>query len=203
MARLHFDLARGLGERAPGGGVAAGFCELPLDWSPAEFRIKLATLPWEREAAHALRRAVFCAEQRVFEHDDRDAIDEHAELIVATACLAGEPQQVVGTVRIHRAAPRHWWGSRLAVAADWRRHGRLGATLIRLAVTTANARGCDEFLAHVQAQNEPLFRRLGWTTLGRETLHGREHCRMRADLAVYPPHPAPEAGFVLRPGAGR
>ncbi|WP_085315536.1 MSMEG_0567/Sll0786 family nitrogen starvation N-acetyltransferase [Derxia lacustris] len=199
MARLHFDLARRLDTAAP----PAPYCELPLDWSPAEFRIKLATLPWERDSAHALRRAVFCAEQGLFAGDDRDAIDDHAELIVATACLAGEPQQVVGTVRIHRAAPRRWWGSRLAVAADWRRHGKLGATLIRLAVTTAHARGCDEFLAQVQAQNEPLFRRLGWTTLDRETLHGRPHCRMRADLGVYPPHPDPEAGFVVRPGGGR
>ena len=71
------------------------------------------------------------------------------------------------------------------------------------AVSTANARGCDEFLAHVQAQNEALFRRLGWTTLDHETLHGRPHCLMRADLAAFPPHPDPVAGERLAPRSPR
>ena len=43
------------------------FCEtfdeldaLPLDFTPAEYRVKWATLPWESNEAYALRRAVFC-----------------------------------------------------------------------------------------------------------------------------------------------
>ena len=56
--------------------------------------------------------------------------------------------------------------------------------------------GAREFLAHVQAQNGPLFRQMHWATLDEVTLHGRPHLKMRADLACYPPCAAPEVGFV-------
>lgn len=146
------------------------------------YRIKLAQTTAELDAAFALRRAVFCGEQGLFEGDDRDAIDAHATLIVALDPL----QNVVGTVRIHTQGPRLWWGSRLAVARRYRRVAQLGAGLIRLAVSTANARGCDQFLAHVQTQNEPLFQRLNWTSLAYEDHHGAPHVKMQADLAAYP-----------------
>jgi hypothetical protein len=61
-------------------------------------------------------------------------IDASAQMIVALACVGGVPDDVVGTVRIHEAEPGLWWGSRLAVHAAFRHHGRIGATLIRLAV---------------------------------------------------------------------
>lgn len=183
----------------------------PLDESPrfmpCEYRVKWAATPWEREQALALRRAVFCAEQGIFPGDDRDAIDEHAQLIVALSCVGGAPDAVVGTVRIHRedgrdtSAADRWWGSRLAVHAAFRHHGRIGATLIRLAVSSAHARGCREFLAHVQSQNAAMFERLHWRPLQREMLHGRPHVLMRADLAHYTPCETPYAGFVTRSAA--
>ena len=163
-----------------------------------EFRVKWAATAWEREQALALRRVVFCAEQGVFLGDDRDALDEHAQLIVALSCVGGAPDAVVGTVRIHEESPALWWGSRLAVHAAFRHHGRIGATLIRLAVSSAHARGCREFLAHVQSQNTPMFERLHWRSLQRETLHGRPHDLMRADLAHYAPCSSPYTGFVTR-----
>jgi len=165
---------------------------------PCEFRVKWAATHWEREQALALRRAVFCAEQGIFLGDDRDAIDEHAQLIVALSCVGGAPDAVVGTVRIHEESSGRWWGSRLAVHAAFRHHGRIGATLIRLAVSSAHARGCREFLAHVQSQNTPMFERLHWRSLKRETLHGRPHDLMQADLAHYAPCETPDAGFVTR-----
>ena len=165
---------------------------------PCEFRVKWAATSWEREQALALRRAVFCAEQGIFPGDDRDAIDDHAQLIVALSCVGGAPDAVVGTVRIHEEAPGRWWGSRLAVHAAFRHHGRIGATLIRLAVSSAHARGCREFLAHVQSQNTPMFERLHWRSLQPETLHGRPHDLMQADLAHYAPCDTPDAGFVTR-----
>ena len=73
--------------------------------------------------------------------------------------------RVVGTVRIHEEAPGLWFGSRLAVDREFRRIGAIGATLIRLAVSSAHAMGCRHFLAHVQAQNGPLFRQMHWETL--------------------------------------
>ncbi len=169
-----------------------------LAFMPCEFRVKWASGKWELTEAHALRRAVFCAEQGVFIGDDRDAVDDHAQSIVALACVGGVPDQCVGTVRIHEAEEGVWWGSRLAVHAAFRQHGRLGATLIRLAVGSAHARGCHTFLAHVQQQNVAMFERLHWQALKPETLHRRPHSLMRADLAHYPPCLDPYTGLVTR-----
>jgi len=180
-------------------GVAhAGLLDEPPRFVACEFRVKWAATAWEREQALALRRAVFCAEQGVFLGDDRDAIDDQAQLIVALSCVGGAPDAVVGTVRLHEESPGRWWGSRLAVHAAFRHHGRIGATLIRLAVSSAHARGCQEFFAHVQSQNTAMFERLHWRSLQRETLHGRPHDLMLADLAHYPPCDTPFAGFVTR-----
>lgn len=173
-------------------------CDLPQLFVPSEFRIKWVTLEWEAEQAYQLRRAVFCTEQGIFAGDDRDAIDERAQLLVALSCVAGLPEQVVGTVRIHDEDDGLWFGSRLAVDAQFRSQGQLGATLIRLAVASAHARGCHTFLAHVQSQNVPLFRRLHWNILREETLLGRPHHLMQADLSWYPPCGTPHSGFVTR-----
>lgn len=163
------------------------------------FTVKYATEEWERRGAAALRRRVFCEEQELFAGDDRDALDDVAIPIVALSSYAVAPDAVVGTVRIHEAEPGTWWGSRLAVAADHRRVGALGAALIRLAVSSAHARGCTTFLAHVQSQNALLFQRLHWDVVGAVELHGRPHMRMRADLAFYPPFATPDTGFLALP----
>jgi putative N-acetyltransferase (TIGR04045 family) len=178
------------------------------EFAHTEFRVKQATLPWEFRDAYALRRAVFCIEQGIFAEDDRDAIDHHAQLLVAESCMGGTPDQVVGTVRIHvekgdESSPTHWRGSRLAVHAGFRSHGRLGATLIRLAVCSAHAQGCTRFLAHVQLQNEPLFKKLHWQTLAIEDIHGRPHALMQADLDHYPPCLEPWNGYVTLARAAR
>jgi putative N-acetyltransferase (TIGR04045 family) len=168
----------------------------PAVFTPVEFRIKHATEAWERREAHALRRAVFCVEQGLFVGDDRDAIDEQASLLVACTCVAGECDQVVGTVRIHEPEPGVWWGSRLAVHPSFRHMGRLGATLIRLAVGMAHAQGAQAFWAHVQQQNVPLFQKLNWRLHAQRTLHGQLHGLMSASLPHYPPCAQPEWGYV-------
>ena len=151
------------------------------------FTVKVADRPWELRDAAALRRCVFCDEQGIFEGCDRDALDDVAIPIVAVSVLAVAPGDVVGTVRIHEPEPGLWTGSRLAVAADHRRVGALGAALIRVAVSCAHARGCWRFIAHVQSQNVPLFAKLGWCSLEEVALHGRPHHLMQADLDRYPP----------------
>ena len=163
---------------------------------PSHFRVKFASLPWERAGCAALRRQVFCTEQGIFSGDDRDAVDAAAIPICALSMVGVEADAVVGTVRIHEAAPGLWWGSRLAVAHDFRRIGALGAGLIRVAVSAAHARGCTRFLAHVQARNVPLFEALHWTGLESVTLHGHPHRLMQADLAHYPPMRDPEHGLL-------
>jgi putative N-acetyltransferase (TIGR04045 family) len=176
--------------------------ELNLDYAPVEFIVREATAGWEREGAHALRRAVFCIEQGIFVGDDRDAIDDRAQLLVAMACIGGMPDQVVGTVRIHEEQddrqPHLWWGSRLAVHAAFRSQGHLGATLIRLAVSRAHAQGCRTFRAHVQSQNVSLFQKLHWMTRSELSIHGRIHAEMEPDLSFYPPCHDAASGFVSR-----
>ena len=167
-------------------------------FTPTEFRVKWATQAWEEREAHKLRRAVFCVEQGIFLGDDRDAIDDQAQLLVAMVCVGGMPDQVVGTVRIFEDSPGVWIGSRLAVHAAFRNHSRLGATLIRLAVSSAQALGCRTFLAHVQSQNVPLFERLNWRSLKEEMLHGRPHHLMQADLNAYPACHDTVSGFVTQ-----
>ena len=192
-------------------------CEPPPVFSPCEFRIKWASSAWEVSQARRLRRDVFCAEQGVFVGHDIDVVDSYARCLVAVACIGGEPDQVVGTVRIHpgrvteagheagqdgpitiTTADGLWWGSRLAVHVAFRHHARLGSALIQLAVSSAHAWGCTLFLAHVQAQNGPLFERLHWRALRGITLHSRPHLLMQADLAHYPPQHDPITGFVVR-----
>jgi len=174
-----------------------------LAFAPCEFRVQWASTAWEHHEALALRRAVFCVEQGVFVGSDLDAIDRDARCIVAVSQIGGAPDQVVGTVRIHEERPGLWWGSRLAVHAAFRQHGRIGATLIRLAVSSANALGCERFLAHVQSQNVPMFERLGWKALQPETLHGRPHHLMEAALSAYPACSDPHAGYVTHSGGRR
>jgi putative N-acetyltransferase (TIGR04045 family) len=169
------------------------------EFLPSEYRVKFATEAWERRDAAALRRKVFCDEQAIFRYDDRDAIDDVAIAIVALSSFAVVPQEVVGTVRIHQAEPGIWWGSRLAVAADYRRISALGTSLIRLAVSSAHARGCKRFYAHVQAQNVLMFRSLGWNTIDEIMLHGLPHHFMGADLSRYPPIANAETGFLSLP----
>lgn len=166
-------------------------------WISPTHRVCIADQAWQQRAAAALRRQVFCTEQGIFEHDDRDELDAIAITIVALSRQLGEDDQVIGTVRIHPGDnDREWWGSRLAVKQDYRRQAGLGTSLIRLAVSTANARGCHRFLAHVQSPNVLLFQRLYWTSLDQLSLHGKPHHLMEADLSRYPAiandSPAPE-----------
>ena len=170
--------------------------ERPAAFVTPEFLIRLATESWEIGGAASLRHRTFVAEQAIFADHDRDAIDHTALPLVAVSTMASEADEVVGTVRIHEESPGVWWGSRLAVASEYRRVGRLGAELIRLAVGTAHARGCTTFLAHVQIQNVPLFEKLSWRSLGEQDLHGHPHMRMQADLAAYPAVINPARGWM-------
>lgn len=169
------------------------------EFRAAEYQVKFATCRWERDRAHALRRSVFCAEQGLFGDDDRDETDARAIPIVALAMLGVVADEIVGTVRIHEAEPGVWWGSRLAVHRDYRKIGALGATLIRLAVSSARAMGCHTFLANVQVQNGLLFRRLHWQVVDEFEIYGRAHYRMQANLDRYPPCHSPQDGFMALP----
>jgi len=175
-------------------------------FDPQDFVFKIAQTQEEIDGFWALRREIFCEEQKVFQGSDRDEFDAYAIPIVCETLIAGMEDSVVGVVRIDERQPNVWYGSRLGVAEDFRavkkispgvafrNHqpvyrglGALGAGLIYKAVSTAHALGCREFLATVQYQNSNFFQRLHWEPLGELELFGLRHVKMRADLNYYRP----------------
>jgi putative N-acetyltransferase (TIGR04045 family) len=144
----------------------------------------LASEPWQQRAYWRLRQKIFCDELGLFAGPtaERDAHDAHALPIVALAHSAGNPESVVGVVRIYAAGGGVWYGGRLGVARRYRSRPQVGSGLIATAVRTAAALGCEQFLAHVLAANEAYFERHGFRSLRQELLHGTRHVLMQAEL---------------------
>ena len=142
-----------------------------------------------------LRSAIFCQEQHLFEDCDRDEKDAIAYPIaalghdarLASGVPGGVASCVVGVVRILEESPRVWYGGRLGVHPECRRHNQFGKGLIWKAVTTAHGWGCDRFLATVQIQNVRFFERLHWQSLKELEIRGVSHHLMEADLSYYAP----------------
>jgi putative N-acetyltransferase (TIGR04045 family) len=147
----------------------------------------LASEPWQLRAYWALRREVFCEETGLFATTatERDAQDARALPIVALSHSAGSPEEVIGVVRIYAAEGGSWYGGRLAVARAYRGKPAVGAGLIRAAVTTAIAHGCQRFVATVLASNGDYFCRNGFCALSSLELCGRPHLLMEARLAAF------------------
>ena len=145
--------------------------------SPTDTTLIVEAGPVEIVAYQRLRREVFVDEQALFDRHDRDHHDDDDRTVVLVARTA--EGTVVGGVRLH---PAHggpdigWWrGSRLAVAPGARHRSGIGAALVRAACARAEAAGALRFDATIQAQNEPLFTRLGWQRRATVDLHGRPH----------------------------
>ena len=149
----------------------------------SEYQFKLALSPNQIEAYFLLRQQIFCQEQGIFKTSDRDKYDSIAYPIVAV----NSNNQVVGVVRIYEAKPRLWYGGRLGVHPDYRRGWKIAKGLIEKAVTTANAWGCDRFLATVQLPNVRFFQRLHWNSIEELSICDLPHHLMVADLDFYPP----------------
>ena len=152
------------------------------------YEFKLATTAREIDDYFALRRLIFAEEQRLFQDHDEDELDAIAYPIVA---VIPHTQEIVGVVRIYEAQPRLWYGGRLGTHPQHRKGWQIGKGLIQKAVTTANAWGCDQFLATVQLQNVRFFQRLHWRSLEEINLCDRPHHLMEADLNYYPPNHEP------------
>jgi putative N-acetyltransferase (TIGR04045 family) len=159
---------------------------VPAYRSPA-LVTEVARERWQLEAYARLRRRVFVEEQGLFHGDDVDAFDARALPIVAQSVVHGMPHEVVGVVRIYEASPGQWYGGRLAVSRDYRRHGEVGESLIRVAVCSANARGCERFLATVQEPVVRYFERHHFRYLEPISVCGQPHALMAAELEWFPP----------------
>jgi putative N-acetyltransferase (TIGR04045 family) len=112
---------------------------------------------------HRIRHAVFVAEQRLFQLDDRDVHDADAATIHVLGLDDGVP---AGTVRLYPLGDGIWKGDRLAVLPEHRRSGGLGASLVRYAVATAGAWGGSRMVAQIQPGNVRFFEALGWAAVG-------------------------------------
>ena len=155
------------------------------DFLADDLLVKPATESWERSGYFALRRAVFSEEQRLLEHD-KDERDVQAIAIVAVAHHCGIPEQVIGAVRIYTPHSGVWYGGRLCVERDYRRHSMIGKALVNEAVSRAIDLGCQTFLATVQRSNECYFHSLHWVSLENIDLLGQPHVLMQAQLSRYP-----------------
>jgi putative N-acetyltransferase (TIGR04045 family) len=142
---------------------------------------------WEIDAYWQLRREIFCQELEIFAGpaNERDPHDTRALPIVAVSHSAGNPEAVVGVVRVYPVEGGTWYGGRLGVSRDYRVRPQVGSGLIGAAVRTAAAHGCKRFLAHVLAQNGSYFARHHFRALGELELWGRPHVLMQADMAAF------------------
>ncbi|MCI0709240.1 MAG: GNAT family N-acetyltransferase [Chloroflexi bacterium] len=147
----------------------------------SEFIGKVAETEAELKEYFAIRHMVFVDEQRMFEGTDRDEHDEHSIHLVALDKNTG---RVVGAVRCYEADKDVWYGGRLAVHPNYRK-GTIGRQLCELAEATVIEQGCEQFLAYIQLQNVPFFKRLNWSPIGEPVLyHGQPHQLMAASLAA-------------------
>ncbi len=149
------------------------------------YLFKLARTHTEISNYYALRRKIFVEEQSLFQNDDVDTLDTIAHPIIAVKSDSPS-SEVLGVVRIYESELRRWYGGRLGTHPDYRRGWHIGKGLINKAVTTANAWGCDRFLATVQIQNVRFFQRLHWESLEEIEIRGIAHHLMQADLDYYP-----------------
>jgi putative N-acetyltransferase (TIGR04045 family) len=161
--------------------------DLVIPFESPVISAELASEPWQLAGYRALRRRVFCEEQKLFEHDDSDEHDGVAVPIVALSSIAGMPDRVVGVVRIYESSPGVWYGGRLAVDPAYRRHRLVGEGLIHKAVESAHGWGCRRFFATVQVLNVPYFERHHFHGIEPTRVCGVAHELMEADLERYPP----------------
>jgi putative N-acetyltransferase (TIGR04045 family) len=139
----------------------------------------------EELAAHfEVRRQVFVQAQGLFEASDRDEHDAEGSTLHAIAIAGGS---VAGAVRLYPLDDQGLWkGDRLAVLPAVRVN-RLGAMLVRFAVSTAGDLGGRVMVARIQLPNVAFFERLGWRRDGEAApMLGVPHQPMAIELGLIP-----------------
>jgi predicted GNAT family N-acyltransferase len=124
-------------------------------------KVRIVTTAAERDAAYAIRRAVFQEEQGVpaeIEFDDDDAVAVHV--------IAEVEGATVGTGRLVLQADHAKIG-RMAVLVPWRRSG-VGRMLLDALLREAMQRGAARAVLHAQVQALGFYARAGFTAVGDE-----------------------------------
>ncbi len=139
------------------------------------YALRFASTTQDRDAAFALRRAVFEVEQNVPRPLDRDAHDFNADHVVAF----DREGRCVATGRMVRLDHRSSQIGRQATAKECRGHG-VGAAVLDLLEHMAELRGLSELVVHAQLPAEPFYRKRGYVQDGEPFLEqGVPHVRMR------------------------
>ncbi len=135
---------------------------------------EIRRLEGERElaAALALRYEVFCLEQGVPAHEERDGRDHSGLHLVAVMDGA-----IVATCRLVFVGQTVQF-SRLAVKRSARRRG-IASALLRATDREARAHGSRHILLHAQTYARSLYEQAGYEPRGREFVEaGIEHIAM-------------------------
>jgi len=147
-----------------------------------KYIVKIVETEDELKNYFQIRHEVFVKGQKIFSKTDKDEYDKGALHIIAIEISTGD---VVGVVRCYRKERNTWFGGRLGAAPGYR-NGRVGHHLVKFAVSTAKAKGCEKFHAHVQLNNVKFFQRLDWMTVGEQVIYeGVLHHLMEANLDSY------------------
>ncbi len=143
------------------------------------YLVRFASSTEDRDAAFALRRAVFEVEQNVPRPLDRDAHDFNADHVVAF----DDRGACVGTGRIVRVDARTAQVGRMATAIEHRKHG-VGAQVLEALERMAALRGLAELYVHAQLPAESFYGNRGYVKEGGVFLEeGVPHVLMRKRLA--------------------
>ena len=114
----------------------------------------------DRAAAHAIRRAVFCAEQGVDPGEEFDGLDGQCRHY-----LARLGDRAAGTARLRRAAPGELKIERVAVLRPLRGRG-IGRALMRRVIADAHAAGAAVIAIHAQCHARDFYAALGFAAVG-------------------------------------
>ena len=132
---------------------------LANDFISADIVIKIVSEDWERRQYYRLREATFRDEQQILK-EDRDEYDFKAFGIVAIGQMFGEPDRVIGAVRIFPDGKQTWWGGRLCVDPLYRHHRAIGKAQINAAALTGDSLANQRIVVSVQQQNEATVQKL-------------------------------------------
>ena len=149
--------------------------EAAAETTPA-FEIRRTQTRQELAAAMALRYEVFCKEQGVPRHEERDGRDHDALHLIAV-----HDGQMLGTCRLVFAGTTVQF-SRLAVTAEARRHG-VASALLRVTDDESRTGGAKRIVLHAQTYARSLYDKNGYVVSGREfTEAGIRHVAMEKKL---------------------
>jgi ElaA protein len=141
-----------------------------------QFEIRRVRTSRELEAAMALRYEVFCLEQGVPVHEERDGRDGEGLHLIAI-----DKDQLLGTCRLVFVGSTVQF-SRLAVLRTARRHG-VATALLEAADSETLARGANRLVLHAQTYARALYEACGYLPRGREFFEaGIEHVAMEKVL---------------------